>query len=207
MPARKLNLKVLLMVILGSLWLTNFVFYAVRVIITGRLNFYTVGGTLISLPLLWIGMFLCALKKKVPAVILISVYVVLALTCDVQGLVSYFSSRFALSPAEYFTADTVIRYVLGILSFSLMLLYVTAGWSRRDSLFWMLAYLGLCLCSHLVNVFQNHLYASPEGSLSQLINQMTLVDTLTSALSNFVTTAFFAVCFSPDKWYRRKENG
>ena len=122
----------------------------------------------------------------------------------IYEILNYFSSDFAVSAPEYFSADTIISWVVSIGSLTLLLLYVLIGWRRRDSLAWMLIYLGICLCSHLVSVWQSHLYAQTDGSLRQLVDTMTRPNILTSGLPNLIYTSFFAIVLSPDKWYRQK---
>ena len=130
-PARRFSVKLLLIIIAGSLLLIySFIIFSKR-------NIWNLGvlpERLSTMYLLHGAMLFCVLRKKIPALIMAGLYPVLAI---VMTVTQFYSARISLYDA--------IGIIPSILLAILLIVYAIFGKYNRSSLVWMIVFLVLFL--------------------------------------------------------------
>ena len=173
------NVKLLLVLILGILWMI--MAEATTVLeIAYRLSPLYIVSYILTPVLLFCGMVLCVLKKRTPVIVLSAVALGLQFTLMVAiCFVMSFSS--------------VPRIFLSSLFPALMLIYAVLG-RNRNSPIWMLIYIGIFLMVQLVSVlvFFRPYFWIPGGAFWIIYIPAQILE-----------IHFFGIGYSPDNWYRR----
>ena len=173
---RRFNLKVLLVLILGGvLWIVKAI-----TIISGFRGFDLV-CTFLMVTFAIVAMILFTLRKKIPAIILAAgavQFLFLDLFVFLISMGDSFSYIFSYFSFWFFQ-------LVDISQFGLLLIYTILADRHRDSIIWLIIFLG----SNLVYMIYNLIIGGFDiGSL---------------ILWLLLNVGFFAIGYSPDKWYRR----
>ena len=181
---KRFNLKVLLCCILGGLFITYSLYNLIRAIVWGESLFWII-MIYVTPILLNVILLFFALKKKKISLILSIAYPVVSLLSSILAVV--------LTPVLYpGTTITVgwFSYVATVLTSTLLILYATIGWHKRDSILWALLYLSIELLIFMYDLFSYYIYAGFPG--------------IFWLLTLLLSWSYGFIGFSPDKWWTRK---
>ena len=174
-----LDLKLLLIMILGGVvWSLALVWSISRYNRFLPMMFAYILGDSVML----CAMFFGTMKKKVVAIILAATGILFTILLPLLGLLTeWFRYAFRYGGMD---ARMVLSMVVSLFFAVLLLLYTLMGEKHRDSIVWMLVFIGLVVFNRVLN---------------------TGWDMFTLLLS-FLMCAFYVIGYSPAKWYNRKQS-
>ncbi len=181
---KRFNLKVLLCCILGGLFITYSLYNLICSVAREESLFWII-MIYVTPILLDVAILFFVLKKRKISLILSIAYPVVSLLSSILAVV--------LTPVLY-PGSTItvgwLSYVSTMLISALLILYVTVGWHKRDSIFWALLYLSIELLIFIYDLFSYYIYAGFPG--------------LFWLLTLLLSWSYGFIGFSPDKWWTRK---